>query len=272
MFRPRYQSPQVRARRAAAVIAAILVAGSSLDRALADTAAPVRQQASKPETTGVLSGLVIGAAAAGPVGAIAGAAAGGWFGDRLHREKKLAQSLSRALKTQQAERSRMSAEIERLNSALARVDGQLTDRSQALAELRADSIPLNALAANVYFRTRDTALDTPDYDQLRRLGAVLAQRTGRVVFVTGYADARGAAGYNFELSTARSEAVADALVEGGLARGQVEVVGAGAPASSDCLRDVDRCALERRVTVRMVASGDDASEAAGADVVAQVTP
>lgn len=265
MFHPRYQSPESHARRVAAVIAAILIAGSSLDRALADTAAPVRQKASKPETTGVLSGLAIGAAAAGPIGAIVGAAAGGWLGDRLHREKQLAQSLL-------TERNRMSSEIERLNTALARVDAQLTDRSQALADLRASSIPLNELAANVHFRTRDTSLEAPDQDQLRQLGAVLAQRTDRVVFVTGYADARGAAGYNFELSTARAEAVADAMVEGGLARGQVVVVGAGAPASSDCLRDADRCALERRVTVRMVASSDAAGEDAGADVVAQVTP
>ena len=263
MFHPRYQSPHVRARRVAAVIAAILIAGSSLDRALADTAAPVRQKASKPETTGVLSGLAIGAAAAGPIGAIAGAAAGGWLGDRLHREKQLAQSLL-------AGRSRMSSEIERLNSALARIDAQLTDRSQALADLRASSIPLNELAANVHFRTRDTSLEARDHDQLRQLGAVLAQRTDRVVFVTGYADARGAAGYNFELSTARAEAVAAAMVEGGLARGQVVVVGAGAPASSDCLIDADRCALERRVTVRMVASADAGGE--DADVVAQVTP
>jgi outer membrane protein OmpA-like peptidoglycan-associated protein len=101
---------------------------------------------------------------------------------------------------------------------------------------------------------------------------VLAERTDRVVYVTGYADARGAAGYNFELSTARAEAVADALVEGGLSRAQVMVVGAGAPARSDCLRDADRCALERRVTVRMVAGGDAAGEDTGADVVARVTP
>jgi outer membrane protein OmpA-like peptidoglycan-associated protein len=272
MFGPRYQRQQFRARRVAAVIAAILIAGSSLDRALADSAAPVRQKASRPETTGVLSGLAIGAAAAGPVGALAGAAAGGWLGDRLYGQKELTQSLSRELKSQLAERSRMGSEIERLNTALARVDAESTNRAQALADLRANSIPLNELAANVHIRTRDTALDAPDQDQLRQLGAVLAERTDRVVFVTGYADARGAMGYNFELSTARAEAVADAMVDGGLARGQVVVRGAGAPSSSDCLRDTDRCALERRVTVRMVATGDDAGDAVDTDVVAQVTP
>ena len=272
MFSPRYQSPKVRARRVAAVIAAILIAGSSLDRVLADTPAPVRQKASKPETTGVLSGLVIGAAAAGPIGAITGAAAGGWLGDRLHRQKHLAQSLSRELKSQLAERSRMGSEIERLNTALARVDAESTTRAQALADLRANSIALNEFTTDVHFRTRDTALEAPDYDQLRQLGAVLAKRTDRVVYVTGYADARGAAGYNFELSTARAEAVADAMVEGGLTRGQVVVVGAGAPGSSDCLRDNDFCALERRVTVRMVSSGDRAGDDADKDVVAQVAP
>jgi outer membrane protein OmpA-like peptidoglycan-associated protein len=45
-------------------------------------------KASREESTGVASGLVIGAAAAGPFGAVIGAATGAWFGDRWHAQRK----------------------------------------------------------------------------------------------------------------------------------------------------------------------------------------
>ena len=247
--------------KVAAAIAAILVAGTTLDRALADNTAPIRRaQASRAETTGVLTGLVVGAAAAGPVGAIAGAASGGWFGDRSHRQDRRAAALAQELVGHEAERRRMTAEIERLNSALARLDTALMSR--------ANSLPLEALLADFHFRTRDAALEAADQEQLRKLGALLAVRTAQPVFVTGFADARGAAGFNFELSTARAEAVADALVEGGLARSQLVVQGAGAPANSDCLIDGDRCAFERHATLRMTPVDIDAGE----DLLVQATP
>jgi len=47
-------------------------------------------KASREESTGVASGLVIGAAAGGPFGAIIGAATGAWFGDRFHAQRKAA--------------------------------------------------------------------------------------------------------------------------------------------------------------------------------------
>lgn len=45
-------------------------------------------KASREESTGVASGLVIGAAAGGPFGAVIGAATGAWFGDRWHAQRK----------------------------------------------------------------------------------------------------------------------------------------------------------------------------------------
>jgi outer membrane protein OmpA-like peptidoglycan-associated protein len=246
----------------AAAIAALVIAGSTLDRALADSGPPAKQaHASRAESTGVLTGLVVGAAAAGPIGAIAGAAGGGWLGDRAHRQEQRARALTADIKDQLSQRQRLSAEIERLNTALAHLDTEL-------AGLRANSLPLDELAANVQFRTRDTALQVTDQDYLRKLGSLLAQRTDRPVYVTGFADARGVVGFNFELSTARAEAVADALVEGGLARTQLIVQGVGAQANSECLVDGDHCAFERRATVRMTPSDADSGE----DLLVQVMP
>lgn len=257
-----------RAWRVAATIAAILIAGSSLDRALADAPAKPRSGASRAESTGVLSGLAIGAAAGGPFGAIFGAAGGAWLGERLHRQETDNQKLTGDVGDLSRERARLSGEIERLNDTLSSLEANLADSALQLAALEANSIPLDALAANVHFRTRDARLAESDVQSLRQLGAALSARTTRTVHVTGFADARGAAGYNYELSTARAEAVADALVEGGLSREQIVVVGAGAPAHSNCLQDSERCAFERRASLRMVESGDLSAD----EQLAQVAP
>ncbi len=254
-------SPRIPARRVAAAITAILVAGSSLDRALAEELTVARAQASRHETRGVLSGFAIGAAAGGPVGALLGAAGGGWLGDRMHRESTRVRILTQGLQTERAEGERLRVEVALLNTVL-------TESQTQFATQLANSLPLDEFAAKVHFRTNAAVLDSADQEQMRKLGALLSGRTERKIHVTGFADARGASGYNYELATARAEAVADALVEGGLTRDQLAVTGAGAPANSDCLRDTDSCAFERRATVSLLDSGIDAGE----DLLAQVLP
>lgn len=261
MFRSKKSSSQAAARRVAAAITAILVAGSSLDRALAREPSAPRSGASPSEARGVVSGFALGAAAGGPMGALVGAAGGGWLGDRMHRQAARVNRLTHTVQSQLAEEQRLRAEVARLNNALAQLESDFAAR-------QTNSLPLDELATSVHFRTNDAALDPADDEQLRRLGALLSERAVGTIYVTGFADARGAVGYNFELATARAEAVADALVAGGLVRVQVAVTGAGAPANSDCPRDTDRCALERRATVSMRDSGIDAGE----DLVAQVRP
>jgi outer membrane protein OmpA-like peptidoglycan-associated protein len=241
-----------RARTVAAVIAAILIAGSSLDLARAADAPRSGGKASKPETAGVVSGLAVGAAAGGPIGAILGAAGGAWLGDRWHRQQESNRSLSGNLTKERDERARLTAEIAQLTTALTDMEAAVGNQAAEFDALRAGSIPLDELNANVHFRTRDTQLTPDDYQALRQLGAALAARTERTVYVSGFADARGASGYNFELSTARAESVADALVEGGLPRGQLVVAGLGPRNDGDCLTDVDSCAFQRRVAVSML--------------------
>lgn len=257
-----------RARSVAAVIAAILIAGSSLDLARAADTTRSNGKASKQETTGVVSGLAVGAAAGGPIGAILGAAGGAWLGDRWHRKQESNRSLSADLTKERSERVRLRAEIGQLTMALTDMEVAMGNQAAEIDSLRAVSIPLDELNANVHFRTRDMQLTVDDYQALRQLGSVLAARTERTVYVSGFADARGAPGYNFELSTARAEAVAEALVEGGLPRAQLVVAGFGPRTAGDCLTDIDSCAFERRVAVRMMPLASDAKD----NELAQVQP
>lgn len=55
--------------------------------------APAAARASRAESAGVASGLVLGAAAGGPFGAVLGSATGAWLGDRYHRAREAARSV-----------------------------------------------------------------------------------------------------------------------------------------------------------------------------------
>ena len=56
----------------------------------------------------------------------------------------------------------------------------------------------------------------------------MAKQNNAQLKVTGFADSKtGSAEYNQRLSQQRAEAVADALVQMGVERGQIEVVAAG---------------------------------------------
>ena len=55
---------------------------------------PQQQRASKQENIGVTTGFAVGAAAAGPVGAVIGAAAGAWLGDRYHKQATTSSTLT----------------------------------------------------------------------------------------------------------------------------------------------------------------------------------
>ena len=56
--------------------------------------APATDTPSRQENIGVVTGIAVGALAAGPVGAVLGAAAGGWLGDRYHRGQETRAALS----------------------------------------------------------------------------------------------------------------------------------------------------------------------------------
>lgn len=66
----------------------VVLAAPALAGATQVSGAETSGKASRAESTGVTSGLVIGAAAAGPFGAVLGAATGAWFGDRWHAQRK----------------------------------------------------------------------------------------------------------------------------------------------------------------------------------------
>lgn len=184
----------------------------------------------KSEDIGIVTGLAVGAAAGGPVGALIGAAAGGLMGDRYHKS--------------QAERVRLAANVTELNGSLAE------SRSYG-AQLEHTLSAVDAVGMDVGFRTDDTSIKVEDMAPLLKLGALAATVPDAKIRVAGFADPRGDADYNQALSQRRAEAVAAALVCGGLARERLIVEAHGASESSSAAGDLDAYALDRRVTVRL---------------------
>jgi outer membrane protein OmpA-like peptidoglycan-associated protein len=181
--------------------------------------APASTRASPQESTGVASGLLIGAAAGGPFGAMVGAATGAWLGDRLHREH--------------------------------------TGRLHAEGDLAAARDGGHGLETQVLFRTGDDQLRASDLELLQRFATLVKGLPQAQVRVAGYADPRGDAEYNAQLSARRAAAVAAQLLACGVTpdRVQVEAHGAhpalAAKAGAGTAPDLDGYAFERRVQLRI---------------------
>jgi outer membrane protein OmpA-like peptidoglycan-associated protein len=195
----------------------------------------------KSEDVGIVTGIAVGAVAGGPVGAVIGAAAGGLLGDRYHKEKEKKAEMAAALRNSEAERARLAARI--------------SDSQAQGAQLEQTLAAVDTIGMDVSFRTDDAAIKVEDMGPLLKLGALAAAVPDAKLRVAGFADPRGAADYNDELSMRRAEAVAAALACGGIGRERLIVEAHGAGESKSPAGDLDAYALDRRVTVRLERPG-----------------
>jgi len=222
----------------------VLLAGSLL---ATSSFAAEKNRAPKEESIGVGGGAAIGALAGGPVGLVLGAAFGGWLGDRFHGERSA---------------RRLADERAADEAARARSLGQLLTASERVAaakeaELFGERIAhrrnlKEALSVEVLFRTEDSGLGGTTEARLAKLAALVEPMEGAVIRLEGHTDARGTESFNTLLSTARAEAVRDALIQAGMPPERVIVTAAGEADSTAAEQDVDGMALERRVELHIV--------------------
>jgi outer membrane protein OmpA-like peptidoglycan-associated protein len=230
---------RITGRKVIVALVASLLATSSM-------AAP-KNRAPKEESIGLGSGAAIGAIAGGPVGLILGAAFGGWLGDRFHHER----SARRDADQRAAEASAHAGSLETLLAASERTvaakDAELfTQRIEHRRDLQ------EALSVEVFFRTEDSGLGAPTEERLAKLAALVEPMDGAVIRLDGHTDARGTETFNATLSSARAQAVRDALIRGGMPAERVIVTAAGESGSTAPEQDVDGMALERRVEMNVV--------------------
>ena len=211
------------------------------------------------EPLGFVSGAVIGAFAAGPIGAVVGAGLGTWLGNRVHRasEAKKAEAQVAVLESDksalQTEKSALLTEKTQLAETNQSLSAKLDDMSQKIktAQSAKDdaSEVLDGLQGDVLFRTGSAEI-TPDIaHQIQVLAQAVTKSPELKIRVDGYADPRGTIDTNLKLSQDRANAVRDLLLASGVGEETLEVNAYGK--SQSTAEDNDGYALERRVRLTL---------------------
>ena len=211
------------------------------------------------EPVGLISGAVIGAFAAGPIGAVVGAGLGTWLGNRVHRagDAKKAEVQVATLVTDksqlQIEKSTLMNEKSQLAQTNQDLGAKLAEQLQKVEMVqtaKADaSEVLDGLQGDVLFRTGSAEI-TPDIaHQIQVLAQAVAKSPELKIRVDGYADPRGTVDTNLKLSQDRADAVRDLLLASGVNEQVLEVNAYGK--SQSTAEDNDGYALERRVRLTL---------------------
>jgi outer membrane protein OmpA-like peptidoglycan-associated protein len=222
----------------------LALGGCALSPAYAGEAADPPGAGSKQADLGAVTGLAVGAVAAGPIGAVVGTAAGALLGDRYHRQSQSRAALAADLERSETQRAALLHNV-------AQLDGSLSEAHAHSAELAAELSRTDQLGLDVSFRTDDDSVAAQAMSPLLKLGALAASLPQAQVCVAGYADPRGSELYNDELSLRRAANVAAVLTSAGVARERIVIEAHGKSAAGGADGDLDAYALERRVTVRL---------------------
>ena len=222
--------------------------------AIATSSSAIAASASKEESAGVGAGVVIGALAGGPVGAIIGAAVGAKVGDTMYQKSNTIDSLYGSLDESRSDLASLENDMDTLSAELARIEKY--DRPQLVSLMQA------GIAMDLLFRTDEHVLADTTGGRLAELAAAVARMKDVRVQLDGFADERGDADYNLELSTKRVEFVRDQLVAAGIDPARIHVTAHGeSPAQDD---SIDSYALERRVALKIFIDNDASRSVASA--------
>ena len=221
--------------------------------------AGAQQPASKQENIGVFTGLAVGAAAGGPIGAMVGVVAGAWLGDHYHKQSVANHDLSAQNHALAAQNQTLTASLSSSERERQGLAGRLSLATQSLATNQAQQAELDRtvqlsddIETNVAFRTADASVNDLQLPALRKIGALAAALPpGAKVRIDGYADPRGPATLNDDLSLRRAEAVALTLERAGCPQDRLVIAAHGAAESTSPRGDLDAYAFDRRVTVRL---------------------
>src|SRR5580704_12332128 len=221
------------------------------------------QPATPHEPIGFVTGGVIGAFAAGPVGAVIGAGLGTWLGNRVHRagDATKAEATVAALQTDKrellGEKSTLLSEknvLTETNRSLTVQLDDLTHKVESAQTAREDgSEVLDGLQGDVLFRTGSAEITPEIAHQIQVLAQAVAKSPALKVRLDGYADPRGTVDTNLKLSQDRANAVRDLFLAAGIGDEVLEVNAYGK--SQSVAADSDGYALERRVRLTLQAQG-----------------
>lgn len=206
------------------------------------------ESASKEENTGVGAGVVIGAVAGGPVGAIIGAAIGANIGNTFYRRNKQVETLSADLDSSRNQVNNLERDVDALNGNIDSMGADL-ERLRTIARPELLSLMQAGIEMDLLFRTDEHVLADTTGQRLHELATSLASMPDVYIKLDGYADQRGDATYNQDLSLRRVEHVRELLIANGVPKNRITMNGHGEMPSTH--NDVDGYALERKVSLTL---------------------
>lgn len=204
--------------------------------------------ASKEETIGVGTGGTIGAIAGGPVGFIVGAAIGAKIGDTFYKKNSEIETLSVTLDDSQSAVTSLESDVDALNTNVDTLSEELLEL-QRIARPEVVSLLQAGIAMDLLFRTDEHVLADTTGGRLAELATTLASMPDIRVQLDGFADERGDATYNQELSEKRVEFVRQQLLAAGVDPSRIRYTAHGEAAAQDAT--ADSFALERRVSLTL---------------------
>ena len=220
-------------------IAASLIAGPAMAEG---------GSASKEEKIVGVIGAASGALAGGPVGLIIGAAFGAKLGDEFDQRNDKVDMLDDSLIMSQQRIQDLQQNVDALNSD---IDEMGTEFRQLQQVARPELLALMqaGIEMDLLFRTDEDVLSNTTGQRLQHLASTLSSMPDVYIQIDGFADERGDATYNQNLSVRRAEYVRDLLTASGVASTRIKVSAHGESPAIDA--SVDSFALERKVSLTL---------------------
>ncbi len=208
------------------------------------------QESKRFENIGLGSGAVIGAAAGGPIGLLLGAAAGIWVGDRFDGEQSARVEFEQRWMEAREQVASLNGLVENSEQQIAMLETRNRQDARAIRDAVRE-----ALDVHILFKTDETEVAGETQDRLLRLANLIARMDGMSVRVGGYADARGDAEHNAQLSAQRAANVRATLIDAGIPAGRISVDSYGEQHAAAGEEDLDALAFDRRVQLTLIPTG-----------------
>lgn len=243
------------------IIATVVMAALSTSSVYATenqlTLAEKKQVQTNNENIGFGTGMLIGAVAAGPIGAIV-AGVGGVFVAQFINVNDDNEELSQALTNEQQahqlanKKAQQSKEkLQRLEKSYQQQLALLENQQQQTKQLQAEHLQAEKLLMSLQFSTGSSEIAPHYQEQVAALAQILNSSPNMKIDLSGYTDLTGEASLNQTLSQARVESVKTLLMAQGVEAEQIETFafGEAAPVVANNEREVSF--YDRRVVLKL---------------------
>ena len=217
-----------------------------------------RDYAPIEETTGLLSGIIVGGFAGGPPGAIFAASIGAVLGENWNRNKIERNGLETALQNSELKLSNKNSELETLREQYEATLAKLDQYQNIQPTMLPASLNRNTevgccgdTVASIHFRTGKNNIEPIYEEQLLSMVGLIKQIPNISVEITGYADRNGDSKMNLELSNQRSDSVKSFFLEKGVEATSISTNAYGETRPVDVSKNFESDFFDRRVVVHL---------------------